>query len=291
LTAVVTILHDRREALERARLYEQLKSASDELQARVQAATAELATQNELLRRQAIELEQASRLKSQFLANMSHEFRTPLNAILGYTHMLLQGVAGDLLPTVKRQLQRIDSNGRHLLTIINEILDITRIEAGKMPMQLSEFSLNELVPEVMAELDPVIARSKLTVTPQLADPLPHVYSDRQKVKQIIVNLLSNALKFTHQGGVEIATGLDPDKRHAFITVADSGIGIASENHEKIFEDFRQVDDSPSRQYGGTGLGLAICRRLANALGGRISLTSTLGHGSVFTLTIPMETEQ
>ena len=167
LTAVVTILHDRREALERARLYEQLKAASDELQARVQAATAELATQNELLRRQAIELEQASRLKSQFLANMSHEFRTPLNAILGYTHMLLQGVAGDLLPAVKRQLQRIDSNGRHLMTIINEILDITRIEAGKMPMQLSEFNLNELVPEVMAELDPVISRSKLTVAPRL----------------------------------------------------------------------------------------------------------------------------
>ena len=145
LTAVVTILHDRREALERARLYEQLKRASDELQMRVQSATAELATQNELLRRQAIELEQASRLKSQFLANMSHEFRTPLNAILGYTHMLLQGVAGDLPPNVKRQLTRIDSNGRHLLTIINEILDITRIEAGKMPMQISEFNLNELV--------------------------------------------------------------------------------------------------------------------------------------------------
>ena len=142
---------------------------------RVQAATAELATQNELLRRQAIELEQASRLKSQFLANMSHEFRTPLNAILGYTHMLLQGVAGDLPPNVKRQLQRIDSNGRHLLTIINEILDITRIEAGKMPMQISEFNLNELVPEVMAELDPVIARSKLTVTPQLSPELPLVH--------------------------------------------------------------------------------------------------------------------
>ena len=204
LTAIVTILHDRREALERARLYEQLKLGADELQMRVQAATAELATQNELLRRQAIELEQASRLKSQFLANMSHEFRTPLNAILGYTHMLLQGVAGELPPNVKRQLQRIDSNGRHLLTIINEILDITRIEAGKMPMQISEFDLNELVPEVMAELDPVIARSKLTVSPRLAPDVPIVHSDRQKVKQIVVNLLTNALKFTHQGGIEIA---------------------------------------------------------------------------------------
>jgi len=291
LTAVVTILHDRREALERARLYEQLKAASDELQARVQAATAELATQNELLRRQAIELEQASRLKSQFLANMSHEFRTPLNAILGYTHMLLQGVAGDLLPAVKRQLQRIDSNGRHLMTIINEILDITRIEAGKMPMQLSEFNLNELVPEVMTELDPVISRSKLTVAPRLRPDLPTIYSDRQKVKQIIVNLLSNALKFTHEGGIRITVAYRPAERTASVAVADTGIGISPENHEKIFEDFRQVDDSPSRQYGGTGLGLAICRRLATALGGRITLESTMGIGSTFTLTIPVETEQ
>jgi PAS domain S-box-containing protein len=291
LTAVVTILHDRREALERARLYEQLKAASDELQARVQAATAELATQNELLRRQAIELEQASRLKSQFLANMSHEFRTPLNAILGYTHMLLQGVAGDLLPAVKRQLQRIDSNGRHLMTIINEILDITRIEAGKMPMQLSEFNLNELVPEVMTELDPVISRSKLTVAPKLCPNLPTIYSDRQKVKQIIVNLLSNALKFTHEGGIRITVGYNPVEKTASVAVADTGIGISPENHEKIFEDFRQVDDSPSRQYGGTGLGLAICRRLATALGGRITLESTMGVGSTFTLTVPVETEQ
>jgi len=291
LTAVVTILHDRREALERARLYEQLKLASDELQGRVQAATAELATQNELLRRQAIELEQASRLKSQFLANMSHEFRTPLNAILGYTHMLLQGVAGDLLPAVKRQLQRIDSNGKHLLTIINEILDITRIEAGKMPMQLSEFNLNELVPEVMAELDAVIARSKLTVTPRLSSEVPLVFSDRQKVKQIVVNLLSNALKFTHQGTIELTVQFDPAARTALIVVTDTGIGIAPEHHERIFEDFRQVDDSPSRQYGGTGLGLAICRRLATALGGRITLHSTVGQGSSFTLTIPVEAPQ
>jgi PAS domain S-box-containing protein len=289
LTAVVTILHDRREALERARLFEQLKLGADELQIRVQAATLELATQNELLRRQAIELEQASRLKSQFLANMSHEFRTPLNAILGYTHMLLQGVAGELLPNIKRQLTRIDSNGRHLLTIINEILDITRIEAGKMPMQITEFSLNELVPEVMAELDPVISRSKLSVTPRLSDPPPIVLSDRQKVKQIVVNLLSNAVKFTHEGGIEIAVEMSAPERTVTISVTDTGIGIAREHHERIFEDFRQVDDSPSRQYGGTGLGLAICRRLATALGGRIALRSDIGEGSTFTLTIPVET--
>jgi PAS domain S-box-containing protein len=290
LTAVVTILHDRTEALERVRLYEQLKLASEELQARVHAATAELAHQNELLRRQAIELEQASRLKSQFLANMSHEFRTPLNAILGYSHMLLQGVAGELEPPVKRQLTRIDSNGRHLLQIINEILDITRIEAGKMPLQLSEFNVNELVPEVVAELDPVISRSKLRVTSRLSPGMPPVRSDRQKIKQIVVNLLSNALKFTHEGGIEIAVGYDALGRLGSIAVRDTGIGIAPENHERVFEDFRQVDDSPSRQYGGTGLGLAICRRLAATLGGRITLTSTVGEGSIFTLMFPVDAE-
>jgi signal transduction histidine kinase len=222
---------------------------------------------------------------------MSHEFRTPLNAILGYTHMLLQGVAGQLGPNVMRQLTRIDSNGRHLLTIINEILDITRIEAGKMPMQISEFNLNDLIPEVMTELDPVIARSKLAVTQQLSPELPLIQSDRQKVKQIVVNLLSNALKFTHQGGVEIVVGFSERDRQATVTVRDTGIGIAADNHEKIFEDFRQVDDTPARQYGGTGLGLAICRRLAHALGGRIALQSTLGRGSTFTLTMPADTVQ
>jgi signal transduction histidine kinase len=203
--------------------------------------------------------------------------------------MLLQGVAGEVLPNVKRQLTRIDSNGRHLLTIINEILDITRIEAGKMPMQMTEFNLNDLVPEVMAELDPVITRSKLCVTPRLVDNPPIVHSDRQKVKQIVVNLLSNALKFTHQGGIEVAVTCSELDRTATIAVTDTGIGIAREHHERIFEDFRQVDDSPSRQYGGTGLGLAICRRLANALGGRIALRSEIGEGSTFTLTIPVET--
>ena len=161
LTAVVTILHDRREALEKARLYEQLKQASDELERKVQAATTDIAQQNELLRRQAIELEQASQLKSQFLANMSHEFRTPLNAMLGYTSMLLQGVAGPIEPHARRQLGRIESNGRHLLTIINEILDISRIEAGRMPLQLSSVRIPELLSEVQAELEPIILRSKL----------------------------------------------------------------------------------------------------------------------------------
>jgi signal transduction histidine kinase len=158
-------------------------------------------------------------------------------------------------------------------------------------MQISSFNLNELVPEVMTELDPVISRSKLTVTSRLSDEPPLMISDRQKVKQVIVNLLSNALKFTHQGGIEIGVDYEPSSQVATIAVTDTGIGIAPEHHDKIFEDFRQVDDSPSRQYGGTGLGLAICRRLATALGGRITLQSRLGEGSTFTLTIPAEAPQ
>nr|WP_074959047.1 ATP-binding protein [Myxococcus fulvus] len=286
LTGIVTLFQDRGEALEKARLLERLKEVSTLLEARVQVATAELAEQNEKLRRQAIQLEQASAAKSQFLANMSHEFRTPLNAILGYTNMLLQGVSGELTAPQKRNLTRIDSNGRHLLEVINEILDITRIEAGRMPLHLSDFVIPELLQEVMAEMDPIIARSKLTVTTHLGARLPPVHSDRQKVKQVVLNLLSNALKFTHEGAVKVVAEYQPSSSMLTICVEDTGIGIAPADQEKIFEDFQQVDSSPTRAYGGTGLGLSICRRLADMLGGRVTLQSTQGQGSAFTLHFP-----
>src|SRR5574339_565844 len=189
---VVTILHDLTEAIEKGRLYEQLKQAAAQLKIKVQEATAELAQQNELLRRQHIALEQASALKSQFLANMSHEFRTPLNAILGYTHMLLHGVSGAVSDAQRKSLSRIDSNSRHLLALINDILDITRIEAGRMPLNLSSFDVPELVNEVMSELEPIIRRSTLEVRAKMARNLRPLKSDRQKVKQVVLNLLSNA---------------------------------------------------------------------------------------------------
>jgi PAS domain S-box-containing protein len=286
LVGVVTILHDRTEAFEKERLYEQLKRASDELEEKVRQATAELVRQNELLRRQHIQLEQASALKSQFLANMSHEFRTPLNAILGYTSMLLQGVAGDLQPQQKRNLSRVDSNSKHLLSLINDILDISRIEAGKMPLHVSEFPIPELVAEVMAELDPIILRSKLKVTTELHAEATVLHSDRQKVKQIVLNLMSNALKFTPDGSITV-TSRPRRKDDTFaIAVRDTGIGIAPEDQARIFEDFRQADNSPTREYGGAGLGLSICRRLASMLGGRITVESKVGGGSTFTLVLP-----
>jgi signal transduction histidine kinase len=286
VTAMVTILHDRTEELERARLYEQLKRASAELEQRVQEATAELSRQNELLRRSHIEVEQASAAKSQFLANMSHEFRTPLNAILGYTSMLLKGVAGELTPHQRRNLERVDSNAHHLLAIINDILDISRIEAGKMPLTVSAFAVPDLVDEVLAEVEPIIARSRLAITTLLPDDLPEITSDRQKVKQILINFLTNALKFTAQGSVDVAARYLPGEDVVVIAVADTGIGIAPEDQERIFEDFRQADSSPTREYAGAGLGLAICRRLAGMLDGCIELTSELGRGSTFTLRIP-----
>ena len=283
---VVTILHDLTEAIEKGRLFEQLKQASAELERKVQEATAELADQNELLRRQHIALEQASALKSQFLANMSHEFRTPLNAILGYTHMLLNGVTGPVSDQQRKSLTRIDSNSRHLLALINDILDITRIEAGRMPLNLATFGVSELVDEVMSELEPIIKRSNLVVAARMPRGLPPLKSDRQKVKQIVLNLLSNALKFTPAGSVTISAALDAKARTIDIAVRDTGVGIPDDDQAKVFEDFRQLDSSPARGYGGTGLGLSICRRLAQMLGGTIELDSTVGRGSTFTLRLP-----
>src|SRR5436190_1696904 len=286
VTAVVTILHDRTEAIEKGRLYEQLKTASEQLEEKVREATAELVRRNELLQRQHLALEQASQLKSQFLANMSHEFRTPLNAILGYTSMLLQGVSGDMLPPQRNKMMRVDSNARHLLSIINDILDISRIEAGKMPLHVEEFELPALIGELLSEVEPLIQKAKLQVVIEVPQPAPEIQSDRQKVKQIVLNLLTNAIKFTPQGQVRVRLRADDDTRELRIAVEDTGIGIAQEDHDKVFEDFRQADSSVTREYGGAGLGLAICRRLAKMLDGRIELQSRPGGGSTFTLVIP-----
>lgn len=286
VTAIVTILHDLTEQMEKNALCEELKRASSLLEEKVRDATAELVRRNELLQRQALELEAASSAKSQFLANMSHEFRTPLNAILGYTSMMLQGVSGPLSPNVVRQLTRIDSNGRHLLTIINDILDIARIEAGKMPLNIARFAVGDLVREVLAELEPLIGRSQLDVRFKISKTVPVLRTDRAKVKQIIMNLISNALKFTPRGSVTVSVRFDKRRGDTFISVADTGIGIAAKDQEAVFQDFRQVDNSPTRQYGGTGLGLAICRRLAHVLGGDIRLVSEVDVGSKFTLVLP-----
>ena len=290
-TAVVTILHDLTDAVEKAQLYEQIKRHSDELREKVRQATAELAEQNELLRRQAFQLEQASAAKSQFLANVSHELRTPLNAIIGYTHLMLEGVSGELSRPQSEKLGRVDSNARHLLSIINDLLDIARIESGKLPIQVERVGLPDLVDEVMTEVEPLIAGTSLEVTRTISPLVPDLRTDRQKVKQIVLNLLSNALKFTPKGSVSIVLDYHASDEEVSVAVTDSGIGISEENQKTIFEAFGQADSSYAKRHGGTGLGLSICRRLATILGGRITLVSKLGEGSTFTLFLPRRTRK
>jgi signal transduction histidine kinase len=287
LNGVVTVLHDQTQAMERERLYEELQTASAQLELKVREATAELAHQNELLRRQTLALEQASAAKSQFLANVSHEFRTPLNAILGYSLMLMGGFYGALSEEQTRTVQRIDANSKHLATLINDVLDIERIEAGRMPLQVSHFPLQDVVQEVLEELQGVISQSTATVNVLLPDNLPRLKSDRQKLKQILVNLLSNALKYTKQGTVDISAAPDATAGRIALTVRDSGVGIAPEDHTRIFEPFQQAKRVITRPQGGTGLGLAISRRLAQMLGGDIGVQSALGAGSTFTVTFPV----
>src|SRR4029079_7706552 len=212
---------------------------------------------------------------------------TPLNAILGYTSLLLQGVSGELGAQQERNLSRVDSNARHLLAIINDILDISRIEAGKMPLHVSSFPIPTLVQEVLAELEPLIERSKLSVRVETARKLPPISNDRAKVKQIVLNLVTNAIKFTPSGSVTVSARHEPSAKEIEIAVRDTGIGIKSEDQERVFEDFRQADNSPAREYGGAGLGLAICRRLAHMMEGKVDLQSAVGQGSTFTLTLPV----
>jgi signal transduction histidine kinase len=253
----------------------------------VREATAELANQNELLRRQALALEQASAAKSQFLANVSHEFRTPLNAILGYSLMLIGGFYGQMSEEQQKTVQRIDANSKHLATLINDVLDIERIEAGRMPLQISQFPVEDVVREVIEELQGVIAQAAAPVTLNLPTDIPKLRSDRQKLKQILVNLLSNALKYTKQGIVEILAQHDPGRGRVLLRVKDTGTGIAPDDHTRIFEPFQQAKRAITRPQGGTGLGLAISRRLARMLGGDISVESALGVGSTFTVEIPV----
>jgi signal transduction histidine kinase len=287
LTAVVTVLHDLTEALELERLYAELKLASSQLEDRVSAATTELATQNELLRRQAVALEHASAAKSRFLASISHEFRTPLNAILGYTWMLLQNMGGTMNAEHRRMVSKVDSNSRNLAALINNVLDISRIEADQIVVELSTFPVAPLVREVLDELETVVASSSVPVECEVAEDLPLLNSDRQKVKQVLVNLLSNALKFTTSGDIRIKASLDPERGPWRIAVHDTGIGIAETDLTRIFEAFEQAGP-PGTVSAGTGLGLAISRRLARLLGGDVEVGSTVGAGSTFVLTLPLE---
>jgi signal transduction histidine kinase/CheY-like chemotaxis protein len=276
-------------AVENAFLYSDLLEKSRELEDSneqlrmskiwVEEANAQLIQGNQ-------KLEEASRLKSQFLANMSHELRTPLNSIIGFTNLIL---TDDLQPPTGDQKEGLDivlRNAKNLLALINDILDLSKIEAGRMTISLEEFTIDTIVSDSIATVEPLIGDKPVKLFSEIDTAVPTMHTDPARIKQIVLNLLSNASKFTDDGHIKIAVKRLDDN---FISVAveDTGTGIPPEFLEVVFEEFRQVDGTNTRKHGGTGLGLAISRRLARMLGGDLTVKSEVGKGSTFMLTVPV----
>ena len=251
-------------ALENARLFREIEDKSDELA-------------------------QASQHKSQFLANMSHELRTPLNAILGYTELISDEIYGPVPESIREVLGRVDHNGRHLLDLINAVLDISKIEAGRLTLNLAEFSLRDLIYETVAGVEPLAVEKGLTVTVEAPTDLPSGRADAPRIRQVLLNLLGNAIKFTETGKVTLQARVHDDDFD--VRVTDTGPGIAPADQQQIFDEFQQIDNSSTREKGGTGLGLAISRKIMHLHGGEMGLESVLGEGSVFWLRLPVTVDR
>jgi signal transduction histidine kinase/putative methionine-R-sulfoxide reductase with GAF domain len=235
------------------------------------------------------ELEVASRHKSQFLANMSHELRTPLNAILGYTELMIDGIYGELTPKAGDVMARVDRSGKHLLGLINDVLDLSKIEAGQLELGLADYSLAEMVNAVMTQVEALAAEKGLLLQATVAPSLPAGRGDERRLAQVLLNLVGNAIKFTEVGSVRVVAHQDGD---AFVVaVSDTGPGIAESDRQRIFEEFQQADTSSTRKKGGTGLGLSIARRIVELHGGRIWVESTVGRGSTFSFRVPVRVER
>jgi signal transduction histidine kinase len=275
LTRLKTVEGELRTAKEQAEVAkEQAEARSLELAARVKE-----------LRKLGEELENASRHKSQFLANMSHELRTPLNAILGYTELIIDGIYGEVPEKMQGVHERLQSNGKHLLGLINDVLDLSKIEAGQLTLSLADYSLDGVVQSVYTAVEPLAAEKQLRLRMELARGLPVGHGDERRLTQVLLNLVGNAIKFTNTGEVVIKAGTCDGRFQ--ISVADTGPGIAAADQTKIFEEFQQADNSSTRKKGGTGLGLSISKRIIEMHGGRLWVESKLGRGAVFFFSIPI----
>ena len=232
--------------------------------------------------------EQANRSKGIFLANMSHELRTPLNAIIGYGEMLLEEAEDLGQPGFIPDLQKIHAAAKHLLALINDILDLSKIEAGKMDLYYETFDVPPMIQDVVATITPLVKKNANALKVHCADDLGPMRADLTKVRQTLFNLLSNACKFTEHGTITLAVTRETGAGGGWVTfrVRDSGIGMTPEQMEKLFQEFSQADASTTRKYGGTGLGLAISRKFCRLMGGDITVESALGQGSTFTITLP-----
>jgi signal transduction histidine kinase/CheY-like chemotaxis protein/HAMP domain-containing protein len=246
------------------------------------------------LRQHNLELEEArelsevaNRTKSQFLANMSHELRTPLNAIIGYSEILQEDAADSGQEQVVPDLKKIEGAGRHLLGLINDILDLSKVEAGKMDVFIEEIDIPSLLDEVKAIITPLVAKNGNTLEVRLADRIGSMRTDRTKVKQCLLNVLSNASKFTQDGKLTVGVErLETDRRMVQIMISDTGIGMSGEQLGRLFQAFSQADASTTKKFGGTGLGLAITRHFCRLLGGDVTVASQVGEGSTFTIVLP-----
>jgi len=258
---------------------QELTIANQEMELRIKLRTADLVAAME-------QAQAADKIKSAFLATMSHELRTPLNSIIGFTGVLLQELPGKLNDEQKKQLKMVQNSARHLLSLINDILDISKIEAGQFKVAWSEFNLYDTIDKLVKTVQP-LADSKHLLLVSHTSPLPlMINSDQRRLEQVLLNLLSNAVKFTETGKVEINCAAD---EHLYrIQVRDTGIGIPAEEMGHIFEPFRQLDHGLTRKYEGTGLGLTISKRIIDILGGTITVESINGKGSIFTVTIPVQ---
>ncbi len=235
------------------------------------------------------ELEIASKHKSEFLANMSHELRTPLNAILGYTELILDKIYGNVPEQIQEVLERVEQNGRHLLSLINDVLDLSKIEAGQLTLSLNDYSMKEVVQTVVTAVESLAAEKNLELEVKLSPEVDCGKGDEQRISQVLMNLVGNAIKFTEQGKVEVEATASNDT--FVVSVSDTGPGLSEADQQRIFEEFHQVDASSTRKKGGTGLGLSIAKRIVEMHGGRIWVESTLGKGSTFSFTLPVRVER
>jgi hypothetical protein len=261
----------------RKRTEEKLRQLNEDLEQRVALRTEELAAAME-------HAQESDRLKSAFLASMSHELRTPLNSIIGFTGVLIQGLAGPLNEEQIKQLGMTRDSARHLLALINDVLDISKIEAGQLEIIKQPFDMRHAIESALRVVHPLAQKKQLPVSTSIEVGVGIINNDRRRVEQVLINLLNNAIKFTEHGEVRVACQI----RDGWLetSVYDTGIGIKPEDSDRLFKPFQQIDTGPARGHEGTGLGLAICKRLVTAMGGEISFESQWGAGSTFQFTIP-----
>ncbi len=267
----------------------QLEKQNTELEIQGKELTAqatELNRQNTELKMQKNQLDESNRLKSTFLSNMSHELRTPLNSVIALSSVLKRKLKTAIPDEEYSYIDIIERNGKHLLELINDVLDLSHIESGRIEIEQTEFNIEDLINEMVSLIEPQATEKKIALTASFKKKLPSIKSDANKIRHILQNLIGNAVKFTEKGKVEVTAVEKENYMH--IMVSDTGIGIPAEQIPYIFDEFRQVDSSTSRKYGGTGLGLSISKKYARMLGGTISVLSTPGQGSVFTLVLPLE---